>query len=127
MCGLMGQHRLHLVGAVEPHQQARMQEHMPRVGHEGVHRPVVDDDDPRALRQARLAENRCRKFPQRAFDLGVADDGLCRPRVGATASTHASAVARNSLLSVAAIDDPLPGWFDTGVPFRAFSRAAHTE
>jgi hypothetical protein len=80
MGGLMGQHRLHLVGAVEPHQQARMEEHMPRIGHEGVERAVVDDDDLRALRQARLAKNRRGQFPQRAFDLGVADDGLCRRR-----------------------------------------------
>jgi hypothetical protein len=77
---LMGQHRLHLVGVLQPQQQAGMDEHVPRIGHEGVHRTVVDDDDPRALRQARLAKHRRGQFPQRAFDLGVADDGLGRSR-----------------------------------------------
>jgi hypothetical protein len=125
--GLVGEHRLHLVGAVEAHQQPRMDEHVPRIGHEGVERAVVDDDDLRALRQAGLAKDRRGQFPQRALDLGVADDGLGRCRDRGQGHERRQRGRAPSLRALTAIDDPSGCWFDTGPASRIFARSIGSE
>ena len=82
MADLMGDHGAQLVDRLEPLEQTGVQKNVVPARDESVHLGVLDDKDVYGIRvERRRAQDRVGDAVERAFDLGVADQGLgvCRP------------------------------------------------